>query len=64
MAPDRKKQIVKRRRITWFDDWREWFGPREYGIGWTAKTWKGAVALGVVVTMIALISMTFSYYFS
>ncbi|EGF93247.1 hypothetical protein ABI_16870 [Asticcacaulis biprosthecium C19] len=52
---------MKRKRITWFDDWREWFGPRTYGIGWTVKTWKGAVAVAVVLCLVTTISVVRTY---
>jgi hypothetical protein len=55
-------------RINWFDDWfrdwREWFGPKTYGIGYTAKTWKGAVAIGVIISAITIFTIVLKYYFS
>ena len=62
MRNRRRKKIDWNARIDWFDDWREWFGPKTYGIGWTAKSWKGAVATGLVVCLIGLGSILASYY--
>ncbi len=33
----KRRKINWNARIDWFDDWREWFGPKTYGIGYTAK---------------------------
>ncbi|MDI7774720.1 hypothetical protein [Asticcacaulis sp. EMRT-3] len=60
----KRKKIDWNARIDWFDDWREWFGPKTYGIGYTAKTWKGAVATGVVICAIAILTVALSHYFS
>jgi hypothetical protein len=53
----------KHRRIDWFDDWRDWFVPRAYGLGWTARNWKGALATGVVVCVIALLTVVLNHFF-
>lgn len=55
---------MTRKRFDGFDDWREWFGPRAWGMGWTAKTWKGAVAAGVVVCLVITISLVLTHIVS
>jgi len=46
-----------KKKIDWFDDWPEWFGPKDYGTGWTVKSWKVVVAIGLVIFLIVLITM-------
>ncbi len=47
----------RNKRFNWSDDWREWFGPKTYGIGWTVKSWKGVLALGAAIALIVLITI-------
>jgi hypothetical protein len=60
----KRRKIDWNARIDWFDDWREWFGPKTYGIGYTAKTWKGAVAIGVFIAAFAIFTITLNDYLS
>ncbi len=46
-----------KKKIDWFDDWPEWFGPKAYGTGLTVKSWKGLVAIALVIALIVLITM-------
>lgn len=60
----KRKKIDWNARIDWFDDWREWFGPKTYGIGYTAKTWKGAVAVGLVISLMIVFTLLLVHYLS
>jgi hypothetical protein len=57
---------MKRRKFRFdgFDDWREWFGPRPYGFGWTARTWKGALAAGLVICAAIAASIVLTHVFA
>jgi hypothetical protein len=57
MDKRRKRKIDWNGRIDWFDDWREWFGPKGYGTGMAVKSWKGVAAIGLVIFLIVIITM-------
>ncbi len=40
-----------------FSDWREWFGPKTYGVGIEPKSWKGWAALIVVLMAVIFVSV-------
>ena len=52
----------RNKRFGWFDDWQDWFGPKTYGVGWTVKSWKGAVAIGVGICLIVLITVAVTHF--
>ncbi len=47
----------RKNKIDWFGDWPEWFGLKTYVMGWTVKSWKGVVAIGLVIFLIVMITM-------
>ena len=56
--------MAKRNQRFEFDDWRDWFEPKTYGVGWTVKSWKGVAAVGLGILFIVLITFATMHFLS
>lgn len=50
----KRHKFGRRPWTTWFTDWRDWYGPRTYGLGLEPKTLKGVFALFIVISALAI----------
>ena len=62
--PPRRKKIDWNARIDWFDDWRDWFGPKAYGIGCEPKTWKGVAVTVFAISVLVVAVVAVMYRFA
>ena len=61
--PPRRKKIDWNARIDWFDDWRDWFGPKTFGMGYEPKTWKGmaVTVFAIIIFVVAVVAFLYQF---